>query len=123
QALHMIELVEQTPRSLDVLLAYKPIPTMGLERRSIAALLGIHGDGKMPQPEAEAALKAIDSLAKTATRIGPPLAGTLKPADTEAWGGSAIEAWDLKLRAMMTAQASHLAAGNTVEPRSLARLH
>lgn len=122
KALDMIGLVESTPKSVDVLLAYKPLPTTALEKRTIAALLGVMGEGKMPQPDAEATVKAINGLANAATRIGGTLNDTLAPTVAEAWGSSAMAAWDKKLRAMITTQASNVAANGVIDDVAVARL-
>jgi len=122
-SLELIGLIETTPKSVDQLLAYKPRPVTGLEKRVIASLLGVMSEGKVPPDEATATLKALKGLAEVSSRIGTDLNDAVPVPTATAWAGGQLPRLEVKLRTTITEAATALASGNAVEPTTIARLN
>jgi hypothetical protein len=121
KALDTLMLVERSPRTLDVLLSTKSRPVNGLDKRAIAALLGVHGEGKLSPEESVAFLKASDALAIATSRIGTGWSGAVSRDAGAAWAAGRAQHLETKLKSDLTTAVSVLAGGGTVDPGSLTR--
>ncbi len=120
-ALNSIEIYEKTPKALSAMLALKPRPTGGLERRVAAALTSL-ADPKAPMTRDEA-LRTLTTMVQLADLAADAdAAGPISPDVALVYTRGKLATFDARRKEIIAELAGVLASGKEVDTLRIQRL-
>jgi len=121
QAVASAETYEQVPRSLQILLAYKPRPTGALERR-FSALMAALNDAR-PSAAKDDAARSMAEMVRLA-ELASELDGSMSvpPEVQQLYTNNKLQAFETRRKELVTDIASELAAGKPADKAKMRRL-